>query len=607
MKTRSAPGGTRLQILSRIATVAFGTAIVTGSLQVAVGALRHAIGHDFIWLSREYVWMVPAGYAVLFLVVALLLSIIASFWTGAGDVRVPGFVFGTLGALGLTLLVPGLHHLAALAVALGTGTRVAAWLATHTPARLAALRRLSFVLVVVLAGAAVVRAGLRRLSHDSAVAALPPAAADAPNVLVIILDTVRAASMSFMGYDRTTTPHLARLGAEGAVFEEAFSTAPWTLPSHAGMFTGLYPSQTSTDWREPLEDGPPTLAEALAANGYRTGAFVANHFYTSYESGIGRGFQRLEDYRLTMRQMLLSTTLTQTNLFFQLLHNDGLLNRLLALARMDLRLQTMWTSDRKLAPHVTSEFIAWQARGDRERPFFAFLNLYDAHLPYDPPAPWRTKFGAEPGELDLYDGAIAYIDDTLGHLFEELRSRGLLDRTLIVVTSDHGELFGEHGLHGHGNSLYLPELHVPLVLRYPARVRAGVRVTAPVTLRDLMATVLDVTGASTSSPGVSWLPLTGGAPRAKGSPVISEVRAGVNTDPAYPVSRGPMQSAITDSTHYIRNGDGVEELYAWRADRPEANDLVKTGNAAARLPALRAAIAATLSGDVSASRGPPVP
>ena len=607
MKTRSAEGRTRLRPLSRVVTVALGVAIVTGALQVAIGALRHTIGRDFIWLSREYVWMIPAGYAVLFTVVALPLAMIAAVWPRAADARMPGFVFGTLGALGLTLLVPGLHHLAALAVAVGAGTRVAAWLAGNPPARLAALRRLSLGLVVLLTAVSLVRAGTRARVHDSAVAALPPAAPDAPNVLVIILDTVRAASMSFLGYDRLTTPHLARLGAEGAVFEEAFSTAPWTLPSHAGMFTGLYPSQTSTDWREPLDNGPPTLAEALTTRGYRTGAFVANHFYTSYESGIGRGFQRLDDYRLTIRQMLLSTTLTQTNLFFQLLHNDGLVNRLLALVRMDLRLQTMWTSDRKLAPQVTSEFLAWQRTVDRGRPFFAFLNYYDAHLPYDPPAPWRTKFGPEPRALDLYDGAIAYIDDSLGRLFDELRRRGLLDQTMVVVTSDHGELFGEHGLHGHGNSLYLPELHVPLVVRYPARVPAGVRVTTPVTLRDLMATALDAAGSSAPAPGVSWLPVTAAASAATGSPVISEVRAGVNTDPAYPVSRGPMQSAITDSSHYIRNGDGIEELYAWRADRAETNDLVKAGRAGARLEALRAGITATLSRDVSASRVRPVP
>jgi arylsulfatase A-like enzyme len=424
---------------------------------------------------------------------------------------------------------------------------------------------------------------------------LPPASPNAPNVLIVILDTVRAASMSFLGYERATTPRLAAFGAEGAVFEQAYSTAPWTLPSHAGMFTGLFPTQTSTDWREPLDERPATLAEMLTARGYRTGAFVANHFYTSYESGLGRGFQRLEDYRVTLRQLLLSTTLTQTNVFFELLHGEGVLPRLSALAKMDLRLQTMWVSDRKEAPEVTRQFLGWQAAIGGERPFFAFLNYYDAHLPYDPPPPWRTRFAQDPRELDRYDGAIAYIDDSLGQLFEELRRRGVLDQTLVIVTSDHGELFGEHELHGHGNSLYLPELHVPLIVRYPARVDPGVRLDTPVTLRDLMATALDAVGHGASAPGTSWLPLIAAVDGASGSPVIAEVKAGINTSPEFPVSRGPMQSLITDSLHYIRNGDAIEELYAWRQDPAENHDLVRSGGAASPIEAMRRVLNAVLA------------
>lgn len=581
-------------MLTQTLTLAWGVAIVVGAVQVLISALRHAIGHDFIWLSREYVWMTPAGYLVLFTAVAIPLVLVAAVWRRARDARVAAFIFGTLGALGLTLLLPRLHHLAALAVAVGVGTRVSAWFASNETRRLRALRRVAVVLAVSLGLAGLARSALHARSPVANRIQLSPAAADAPNVLVVILDTVRAASMSFLGYPRLTTPHLAAMGAEGAVFSHAFATAPWTLPSHAGMFTGLYPSQTTTDWREPLNDAPLTLAEALAQRGYRTGAFVANHFYTSYESGLGQGFELLEDYRVTLRQTLLSTTLTQTNLFFQLLHGDGVGQRLRAIAGMDLRLQTMWVSDRKEAPQVTQEFLDWQAEVGDERPFFAFLNYYDAHLPYDPPSPWREQFSATPEAIDLYDGAIAYIDDSLGRLFEELRRRGALDRTLVIVTSDHGELFGEHGLHGHGNSLYLPELHVPLIVRYPDRVRAGARLDTPVTLRDLMSTVLDAAGQPGTAPGTSWLPLIAAMPDAKGSEVVAEVRAGVNTSPDFPVSRGPMQSVITDSAHYIRNGDAVEELYAWRRDPAEAHDQVRAGGSAGQLETLRRALAAAL-------------
>ena len=132
-------------------------------------------------------------------------------------------------------------------------------------------------------------------------------------------------------------------------------------------------------------------------------------------------------------------------------------------------------SDRRWSPEIIAEFLEWQQKVE-PRPFFAFLNLYDAHDPYEPPREVRTRFSTSPGKQDLYDAGIAYMDDALGRLFDILKERGLLDRTLIVVTSDHGEQWGEHDLRNHGNSLYLPAVHVPLVLRFPERIAAGTRV-----------------------------------------------------------------------------------------------------------------------------------
>ena len=585
--------GRRAAVVLQLAAAA---GVITGGLQAVANGLRHVAGHGFIWLSADYVWMTPLGYLALFLALALVLAVASVVLPRLAAPRLVGFVFGTLGALSLVLLVPRLHHLAALAVAIGAGTRVAAWIGTGTTARLRALVRLAGSCAVLLAVVAGGRELAQRRSGRAMAAALPAATPGTPNVLVIILDTVRAASMSFLGYGRATTPALSAVGAEGVVFEQAYATAPWTLPSHAGMFTGRYPSQLSTDWRAPLDDANATLAEALRARGYRTAGFTANHFYTSYESGLARGFEHFEDYRRSVKQVLLSTTLLQTRLFWDLLQGVGLRDRLRALGRLDLRPQVMWTSHRKLAPEVTAEFLDWQG-AVTGRPWFAFLNLYDAHLPYDPPPPWDTKFSSERSALDRYDGSIAYMDDALGALFAELRRRGVLDGTLVIVSSDHGEAFGEHGLHGHGNSLYRSELHVPLVVRYPARVAAGARVRAPVTLRDLAATVLDATGAppgSRSLPGTSWLSILVPGGVAAGSAVVSEVSAGINTAPSDPVSRGPMKSLLTDSTHYIRNGDGVEEAYAWRVDGEEATNLA--GRPAVRpiLDAMRDAVARAL-------------
>ena len=550
-------------------------ALVTGVLHVLINVWRHVVQGGFIWTSREYVWMMPLGYTVLFLAVAAVLVPLALAAPRQVGPRVVGFAFATLGALALLLLVPGLHHLAALALAAGIGTRAASWLARETPRRVRAMRLVAGGLAAAVAVVAVARWQSRLAAERRAIASLPAPPADAPNVLLIILDTVRAASMSFQGYARATTPAMARRAAEGAVFEHAFSTAPWTLPSHAGAFTGRYPSGLSADWREPLDGEAPTLAEVFAAAGYRTAGFTANHLYTSYESGLARGFQRYEDYQRTAKQMLLSTSLTQTRLFWQLLHGAGVADRLMALARMNLRADPMWVDDRKLAPVVSRQFLDWQATLGA-RPFFAFVNIYDAHLPYDPPGPWRERFSPTPTPLDLYDASIAFLDESLGAMLDELARRGALDRTIVVITSDHGEAFGEHGLHGHGSSLYLPELHVPLVVRYPARVPGRTRIDAPVTIRDIPATVLDLARLPTTAPfpgsslASTW---EGEGEPARGSAVIEEVSAGINTAPHEPVSRGAMRSLIDSTHHYIRNGDGVEELYAWRSDSGEATNL----------------------------------
>lgn len=556
-----------------VLVVALALGVLGGALQVVVGAARHVLASAFIWLSYDYVWMTPLGTVALLGAAAVPVAIVALLAPRLPWAKIAGFLFGTIASLSVLILATRVHHLAALAVSIGLGTRVAAWIGRDVERRVRGLGRAAGVVALVLVVVSGWREWTLRRGERQAVASLPEAAEGTPNVLVIILDTVRAASMSFLGYSRQTTPNLAALAATGAVFEQAHATAPWTLPSHAGMFTGRYPSQLSTDWRAPLDGVPPTLAEALAQRGYRAGAFVANHFYTSRESGITRGFDHVEDYKRTPKQVLLSSSLAQTQLFWQLLQGAGVTDRLAAIGRMDLRLQVMWTSHRKLAPEATQEFLRWQ-EGLGGRPFMAFLNLYDAHLPYDPPAPWDTKFSNQRTALDLYDGGIAYMDDALGALFAELRRRGVLDRTLVIVSSDHGEAFGEHGLHGHGNSLYRTEIHVPLVVALPGRVEAGSRITTPVTLRDLSATVLDAAGAAPGShgiPGESWLRL---GPSATGSAVVSEVSAGINTEPTHPVSRGPMKSLVTDSSHYIRNGDGVEEAYRWRTDPAESRDLI---------------------------------
>ena len=571
-------------------------AVWTGGAHVCVSAFRRWVLDDFIWVSADFVWMTPLGYLMIFVALAIPVALLAALAPRLDGDRLGAFVFTTLGALSLLLLFPRLHHLASLALALGVGVRVAATAGTRGGGRRKILVRGAGALAVLLAIAGGAASARRHGTGPSAAAGQPVAAGEAPNVLLIILDTVRAASMTFHGYARNTTPSLARRVAEGAMFEHAYVTAPWTLPSHAGMFTGQFPSALSTDWQEPFDGRHPTIAQAFRDRGYRTGGFAANHLYTSWESGLTRGFDHYEDYLRTPKQVLLSTSLTQTSLFWGLLQGGSLRARLRALGGMDLRTLTMWMSDRKLATVTVDQFLRWQdSLGDA--PFFAFVNLYDAHLPYDPPAPFDTMFNQGRSELDRYDGAIAYADRALGVLFEELARRGVLDRTIVVVSSDHGEGFGQHGLSGHGKSLYRTELHVPLMIRYPGRVPSGTRVTAAVSLRDLPATLLDLAAPDEDAatfPGVSLAKLWR-LEATSGSPVVSEVSAGINTAPDEPVSRGAMASLFDATGHYIRNGDGVEELYAYRADPDEIDDRAKQSEGRDALPAWRAQLGRALA------------
>ena len=579
-------------------------AVCTGAMHVAVSAFRRWVLGDFIWVSADFVWMTPIGYLMIFAALAIPVALLAALVPQLGGDRVGAFVFASLGALSLLLLFPRLHHLASLALALGVGARVAAAVSRPGgPRQRRMLVRVAGGLAILLAiagGASSVRRGV---GNSPGAAVQPVAAGDAPNVLLIILDTVRAASMTFQGYARNTTPSLERRAAEGAVFEHAYVTAPWTLPSHAGMFTGQFPSALSTDWKAPFDGRHPTIAEVFRDRGYRTGGFAANHLYTSWESGLTRGFDHYEDYLRTPKQMLLSTSLTQTTLFWGLLQGGSIGARLRALGRMNLRTLTMWMSDRKLAAVTVDQFLEWQdSSGDA--PFFAFLNLYDAHLPYDPPAPFDTMFNQGRAQLDRYDGAIAYADHALGALFDELARRGVLDRTIVVVSSDHGEGFGEHGLSGHGKSLYRTELHVPLLIRYPAQVPGGTRVTTAISLRDLPATLLDLAGQAGQSanfPGVSLAKLWRNE-ATSGSAVVSEVSAGINTAPNEPVSRGAMASVFDATGHYIRNGDGVEEWYAYRTDPGETDDWAKRDAGRDTLAAYRRLLSNALSGSSTPKR-----
>ena len=337
----------------------------------------------------------------------------------------------------------------------------------------------------------------------------------------------------------------------------------------ASMFTGRYPSQTGADWKTPLDPSHPTMTEAFEAHGYATGGFVANINYTGYRSGLARGFAHYEDARWSLRQVLLSTTVTQS------------LSIVRAFVAWDLSdhwiggtLRALWPPvvrhggilmmhDIKLGKKMSADFLDWLPTVSG-RPFFAFLNFMDAHEPYVPPVPYRSMFGGEGVTWDRYRGAIRYLDDTVDQLLLELDRRGLLESTIVVITSDHGDLFGEHGRRGHGNGLYPELLHVPLlVLNAPGAV-AGTRVHQPVSLRDLAATLLDL--ASISRPdalgGTSLRPLLAGADTlATASPVLAELSVRSNYE-TLETTKPALVALIQDSVHVVESALGEVEFFA---------------------------------------------
>ncbi|HEX6132661.1 MAG TPA: sulfatase [Longimicrobiales bacterium] len=583
-------------------TAALAIGLAAGFGEVAFLGLQKLLLDRIVFMGRHAFWMIPLAEAFVCLGAALLLWIVAravpSLRRFGLAVGVPAF----LGALAVLLLLPSLHRLAAVLLALGVAVQ-AGRLASRGPRlskRLAELGALALGVLLLVTVAATTLAP--RLVRGGAAVEAPT---NAPNILLLILDTVRASSLSVYGYSQPTTPHLEALGERGVVFENAIAPAPWTLPSHASMFTGISPARLSTDWRSPLDDTAPTLAEHLTARGYETAGFVANLGYCGWESGLQRGFSHYEDDPISVRQMVISSALVRaiaTKTWFR------------DLAGTDENFV------RKTADGINRDVLDWlSGREDEGRPFFAFLNYYDAHAPYMPPEPFRSRFpgakergaisplhrwnsdpfGDPPAdsiiaqEQAAYDAAIAYLDDRIGALIAELDRRGILANTIVVVTSDHGEEFGEHGLFDHGNSLYMPGLRVPLLVYHPASLAGRQRVGTTVSLTGLAAMLATLAGVAEGAPFPDRRladAMTGAGTTA--TPALSEVTHATGLPEWFPVSRGNMLSLVAEQWHYIRNGDGTEELYDLGADPEERHDVSAAGESAAELTRLRSHAAA---------------
>jgi len=350
---------------------------------------------------------------------------------------------------------------------------------------------------------------------------------DRPNVLLISIDSLRADHLGCYGYARATSPALDRLARDGALFQNHCASTSWTLPSHAALFTSLPDGiHGCTDSDRALDGSAPTLAERFRGAGYATAGFFSGPFLHPV-FGFGRGFQSYED--CTSYGALTNEIAPET------FNGDGRLDRA---AHSDVT-----------GPRIFAALERWFT-GRPKRPFFLFVHLWDVHYDYIPPPPFDKEFdpdytgaftgvdffwnsqvnpGMDPRDLQhlvaLYDGEIAWTDTFVGKIRELLETRGLLDDTVVAVTSDHGDEFFEHGQKTHRRSLYDEVTHVPLVLRFPRRVRAGTTLRAQTRSIDVGPTLLELAGLPAPSDvlGASLLPLVNGPPDAPGRPAVSEL------------------------------------------------------------------------------------
>jgi arylsulfatase A-like enzyme len=558
-------------------------ALCAGVVEPPLLLLRRAVLDMPVDADAQLVWMAPLANLLIFLPLGAVLDLLRAGrtkWSMQSGVA----ALLTLALFALLAVLPRLHAGALLVFAAGVSVQLSRIVVRHHIWVTVWARRGVLIAGGVIGAAAVAIAAVPDARELWLRRSGPQPPEGALNVLLLVLDTVRWKSLGISGYPRSTSPAIDSWVRNGADFTSASVTSPWTLPSHAGMFTGLYPHELDAGFKTPLESGPPTLAETLGAFGYATAGFVANRRYGSREFGLGRGFTRYVDFRRSPAQILISSSMWRHILWH---------------ARVQDLLGYYDLYGRANAATINGELLDWIDETDR--PFFAFVNYYDAHDPYLPPPPFDTRFtgqrrrgrpanlegtlatSAIQREQDMYESTIAYLDAQIGSLRDSLAARGILDRTLVIITSDHGEQFGEHDMLGHGNSLYSPLLHVPLAIISPGAVPTGMRITEPVTLRDLPATLvrLAVGNVEHAIPGKSlsrfWDGEIRGAPH---SPVLAAL-TWPNGQIAYALRQ--------DSLLYIDWFQEREELYDLARDPGETTNLAPRAEWQAALRHMRAA------------------
>lgn len=413
---------------------------------------------------------------------------------------------------------------------------------------------------------------------------------DKPNVVLIIMDATRTDHLSCHGYYRETAPNLEALAGEGVLFENAISAAPWTLPSITSIFTGTYPSRHGNrTLHSVMDDGLLTLAQILTSQGYSTAAFhTAGYIGPSWRTD--KGFQQIQGRLFRDRNLV--------ELFEHAV----------------VRVRDILTNNNDCgASWINNQVQDWVT--NCHEPFLLYLHYMEPHVKYRSPWPYCWQYLNDPSDwirslrvnrrrtwiewlvgqvtleaadfeilANLYDGAINYLDKKIGEVVSMLRQRGILDNSVLIVTADHGENLGDHGMMGHQWCLYETLIKVPLIIRYPEAFPPGLRISGLVQTVDILPTLIDILQITSDElsdqlQGQSLISEGRICPRRRYG-FAEEVGYGIETwSQKYPeFDFSPFDRELrairTDRYKYIWSSNGQDELYNLVNDPKELHNLI---------------------------------
>ena len=558
-----------------------------------------------IHVSWPILWVSPAVDLCFFLIIALVVFLAQRLIR-----RIPAFVtllflFSFLTAYDWLLTTARLYRLSCFILALGVAAILTRWTRNHEARALSLFRRSAPWLLAAALAVGILTEAIPHIHEHYAASRLPAAAPGSPNVFVIVIDTLRADHLSCYGYPHPTTPNIDAFARHGVLFENAIAPSSWSLPSHASLVTGRPVHEHDwgnahepplLGWASSALNGLPTLGEALEQRGYRTAAFSANRVYFTREVGLGRGFQHFDSYFDSLPDAFVRTEFGRE---FARRFLDRTNKSLFTRAFRALGMSSWLDQDaegsgmshgamgiRKRADEINRETLDWIER-DSSHPFFAMLNYLDVHAPYGGPYdyPKPSWEHGTPSNDDEYDAGLKYDDDFIGRLLSALNEKGELANTIVVITSDHGESLGDHGLTHHGAALYRELVHVPLIVSWPGHVPEGIRIAQPVGNTSIAATALQLAGDAANSFGLSLSQLWQSPAASSNWPdPVSELP---QTDVIEPEDRalqskeplatdGSMRSIFTNQWHLISHSKWGDQLYDWRSDPAELHNLADT-------------------------------